>query len=311
MKVPMLRSVALIGAVTLWACPSFAKSPTNVAANAEQAKPAAPAVRTRIAASAQRNENVAVQQIDTNAAKESNVRVGTRATASQFTGLDTEHFAVEHGQPATEALATPALSPASWLAWRSILEPPEQHFQCPYLLSSRSRIAIAAELIRISRQHRSRPTRISDVQRIATEDPGMVNGNVLVPLASERSPLATDPAVRAIVQRFLNAYPAELPNRPDFDPRALNTNAPQRIDEIDGTMRLDRDIAKSRLSASYTLARQRTDAFQLVAGQNPDSEIHNHRLRLALRTAYRRRRSWSSLGSSTGHDPHLLLSRML
>ena len=87
------------------------------------------------------------------------------------------------------------------------------------------------------------------------------------------------------MQRFLNAYPSELPNRPDFDPRALNTNAPQRIDEVDGTSRLDRDIAKSRLSASYTLSRQRTDAFQLVAGQNPDSNIHSHRLRVALRTS--------------------------
>ena len=73
----------------------------------------------------------------------------------------------------------------------------------------------------------------------------MVNGNVLVPLASERTPLTTDPAARAIVQRFLDAYPAQLPNRPDFDPRALNTNAPQVIDAIDGTARLDRDIAKA------------------------------------------------------------------
>jgi hypothetical protein len=113
---------------------------------------------------------------------------------------------------------------------------------------------------------------------------GMVNGNVLVPLASERIPLTTDPAARAIVQRFLDAYPDQLPNRQDFDPRALNTNAPQVIDAIDGTARLDRGLAKSRLSASYTISRQRTDAFQLVAGQNPDSDIHSHRIQLALRT---------------------------
>ena len=59
---------------------------------------------------------------------------------------------------------------------------------------------------------------------------GMVNGNVLVLLAHERIPTATDPALRALVQRFLNAYPAELPNRPDFDERALNTNAPPSRD---------------------------------------------------------------------------------
>jgi hypothetical protein len=30
---------------------------------------------------------------------------------------------------------------------------------------------------------------------------------------------------RAIVQRFLNAYPAELPNRTDINEHALNTNS--------------------------------------------------------------------------------------
>jgi hypothetical protein len=39
----------------------------------------------------------------------------------------------------------------------------------------------------------------------------------------------TDPGIRRIVERFLAAYPNELPNRTDIDPRALNTNAPQLI----------------------------------------------------------------------------------
>jgi hypothetical protein len=58
-----------------------------------------------MAAAAQRNENVAVQQIDTNAAREANIRLGTRATVSQFTALDSTYYAAEHGQPATEVLA--------------------------------------------------------------------------------------------------------------------------------------------------------------------------------------------------------------
>ena len=63
----------------------------------------------------------------------------------------------------------------------------------------------------------------------------MVNGNVLVPLASERTPLTTDPATAALVSKFLAAYPsATCPTGPDFDPRALNTNSPQRIDETRG-----------------------------------------------------------------------------
>ena len=74
---------------------------------------------------------------------------------------------------------------------------------------------------------------------------GMVNGNVLVPLAEERIPLATDPATRSIVQRYLNAYPNVLPNRLDFDPRALNINSPQRIDEVDGTTRLDKPLSQT------------------------------------------------------------------
>ena len=59
---------------------------------------------------------------------------------------------------------------------------------------------------------------------------GMVNGNVLAPLPSERTPLATDPALRDYIQRVLNSYPNEVPNRTDIDPRMLNTNSPQRVD---------------------------------------------------------------------------------
>ena len=53
---------------------------------------------------------------------------------------------------------------------------------------------------------------------------GSVNGNVLVPKSDERTPLATDPAARAIIARFLAAYPTELPNRTEINPRALNTS---------------------------------------------------------------------------------------
>jgi hypothetical protein len=114
----------------------------------------------------------------------------------------------------------------------------------------------------------------------------MVNGNVLVPLAEERTPLTTDPETRAAVQKFFNAYPAALPNRPDFDPRALNTNAPQHIDEIDGTVRLDRGMSpSSRVSATYAITRQQTDAFQLLAGQNPDTDVHSHRAKITWRQA--------------------------
>ncbi|MBI3278678.1 MAG: TonB-dependent receptor, partial [Acidobacteria bacterium] len=97
-----------------------------------------------------------------------------------------------------------------------------------------------------------------------------------------RTALAADPALRSFVNSLLAKYPDELPNRPDFDPRALNTNAPQRIDELNGSLRLDRDAGRdARLALSHALGRQRIDAFQFVAGQNPDTEIHNHRSRIS------------------------------
>ena len=80
----------------------------------------------------------------------------------------------------------------------------------------------------------------------------MVNGNVLVPLAAERTPLTPDPALRTVILRFLGAYPAQLPNRLDFDARALNTNSPQRTDELNANLRLDRRLLGGWLSAAYS-----------------------------------------------------------
>ena len=107
----MQRSAALVGVFALWVWPAFAQTPSTPPPNPSATKTSAPVGRPRIAAAAQRNENVAVQQIDTNAAKESNIRVGTRATASQFAALDSNYYAAEHGQPASEPLALPVIAP--------------------------------------------------------------------------------------------------------------------------------------------------------------------------------------------------------
>lgn len=111
----------------------------------------------------------------------------------------------------------------------------------------------------------------------------MVNGNVLVPRADERTPLATDPATLAIVTRYLRAYPNELPNRMDVHPRMLNRNSPQVIDSLRGGSRLDQATgAKSRLFLDYQFTGQKVDAFQLVAGQNPDTTTRSHKARATL-----------------------------
>ena len=243
--------------------------------------------RARIGSTAQRNENVAVWAIDNNAVKEANIRVGTRATLSQFTSLEGSHFAAEHGQAPGEALLLPSVSsrPAGWHA-----ELFANHQNSAF--NARTFFQVGSVLPSRRNHYGFRgtadagPLGFVTVTGFGRKIRGMVNGNVLVPLASERTPLTTDPAARAIVQRFLDAFPNVLPNRPDFDPRALNTNSPQRIDETDGTVRLDRPTsASSRLSATYGITRQRTDAFQLVAGQNPDMEIHSHRAKLTWRTS--------------------------
>ena len=49
---------------------------------------------------------------------------------------------------------------------------------------------------------------------------------------------ATDPVLRRFVERVLDAYPSELPNRTDISAHALNTNSPQSINTDDATARL-------------------------------------------------------------------------
>ena len=67
---------------------------------------------------------------------------------------------------------------------------------------------------------------------------------------------------RILVSRFLAAYPAELPNRTDINPRALNTNAPQSIDNSDAAVLLEQQIGtRDRLLASYAFLPSRWMRF--------------------------------------------------
>ncbi len=273
------RAAVLLAAAGLLRAQSGGSSPPKPA----EVKPAIVTVtQQRLRTSSQRNENVAVYQIDTNAIKEANVRLGTTPTATLEFAPDVQYYAAEHGRPASESLA---LKPAAaqsgfhgegfWWHQNSVMNA-RTFFQAGPVKPSRRNIwggratgafGKSLALTAIYGQ--------SDIR-------GMVNGNVLVPLADERTPRTTDPAARALIASWLKAYPAELPNRPDFDIRALNTNAPQRIDAIAGTLRADAALPQgSKLIASHTIDRSRTLAFQLVAGQNPDTTIHSQRSRLA------------------------------
>lgn len=253
-------------------------------ANKPKPAPSAERPRSSLGASAQRNENVPVFQIDNEAIKEANIRLGNSITIVPEALVETSYFATEHGRPAAEQVWL--ARPSKLRDWRAELF--ESHlngvfnartfFQVGDVLTSRGNVygaRVSGSLGRLGQLSWSGSQR---------KIRGVVNGNVLVPLANERTPLATDLETRAMVARFLSIYPDQLPNRPDYDPRALNTNSPQRIDEIDTTLRWDKDVNdRGRFSLDYSPRRQRTDAFQLVAGQNPDTEIHSHRARLTYR----------------------------
>ncbi len=252
------------------------------------ARPAAAAKPvTRLGSTAQRNENVVVYLIDTNAIKEANVRVGTRPTAVDEHSPESQYFAAEHGSaPSERVLVRPASLPSNWHGDAGF-----QHQNSVF--NSRTFFQVGGVRPSHRNFYNGRLTgllgRLGALTATFTQRDirGMVNGNVLVPLASERTPLATDPATRTIVQRFLNAYPNETPNRLDFDPRALNTNSPQRIDTVGGTLRLDTPLgAKDKLVLSDSMDRQHILAFQLVAGQNPNTTIHNHRAQIAWLHAF-------------------------
>ena len=242
------------------------------------AKPAAAVKPARLRASGQRNENVPVYQLDNNAIKEANIRLGSNVTLVDQPVAERSWFGREFGGSASELLVPAAVKkPPAWHAdayWnhQNSVFNARTFFQVGKVKPSRR--SLYGGRFQFNLGDRTWISGSGGQRKIR----GMVNGNVLVPLEHERTPLATDPAVYAEVARYLRAFPAELPNRPDFDLRALNTNAPQVIDQTTGALRLDRSVrSDGTLTLFYDISRMREDAFQFVAGMNPDTDIHNHR----------------------------------
>ncbi|MDE0104724.1 MAG: hypothetical protein OXN89_20305, partial [Bryobacterales bacterium] len=237
---------------------------------------------------ARRNENVQFNLVDTNTLQELNIRLGATATIVTDFQPDRDYYGAEYGRRARPGLHLPpargqgthgnvfwthgnsAFSARSFFQFGDVQPANENRygFRLTGPVTGKTRFTVNASQQRIR---------------------GQVNGNVLVPLPNERTPLLVDPAsgertdpdTWAIVEQLLGAYPAELPNRPDIDPRALNTNAPQRVDTDSANLRLDRDLAtRGKLGLSYVFTSQSVDAFQFVRGRNPDTEIKNHRPRI-------------------------------
>ena len=94
---------------------------------------------------------------------------------------------------------------------------------------------------------------------------GFVNGNIRVPLPSERTPTTQDPETFAIVAALLQAYPQEDPNLPNVTLRQLNTNAIRRIDSLDWNLRLDYSVSdRDSLAFQYTLFDYSEEPYELV-----------------------------------------------
>lgn len=248
------------------------------------------------AGESRRNENVQFNLVDNNALKELNVRLGATATIVQEFRPEQNYFSSEYGNiPA----ATLHLGKAARAGWHGNLF--FNHLNSVF--SARSFFQVGP--VKPALEHRYgfqtgfAPWQGGYLSFSGAQDKlrGNVNGNVLVPRLDERTPLTTDPAQRALIAKFLAAYP--LPNRADANSRALNNNATQVIDNNDAGVRLEQDIGKrSRLLASYQFVSQTVDAFQLVAGQNPDTRTKSHRARLSWLQQW----SATTLNLSIGFD---------
>ena len=239
-----------------------------------------------------RNENVDITLIDNNVQKELNIRMGTTATIVRSFDADKGYFGAEFGGPPTGQIHLPAAAKAS--GFHGNIH--ETHNNSVF--SARSFFQVGGV----------KPARTNDygfqlgaplwsgghftVDGNQQKIRGNVNGNVLVPAPDERTPLATDPQLRAFVSRILDSFPDELPNRPE-NPRALNTNAPQQIDGDSIGARFDQAAGEpDALFFNYRFNTQKVNAFQLVKGQNPDTTTRSHNGKMTWN------RTWSARTSS-------------
>ena len=233
------------------------------------------------AGESRRNENVPFNLVDNNALKELNVRLGTTATIINEFHVEQGYFGTEFGNAPTSTIHLPPVAGSRlhgnvYFAHLNSVFSARSFFQVGRVLPAHDNDYGFA--LSIPASHQVVLSLGGSQQKLR----GNVNGNVLVPRADERTPLATDPEIYPIVQRYLAAFP-EPPNRPDANPRALNTNAPQSIDNDQLSARLDVPLnQRDKLAVSYALTFQHVDAFQLVAGQNPNTDTKSHTARLTF-----------------------------
>ena len=87
----------------------------------------------------------------------------------------------------------------------------------------------------------------------------------------------------------------------DIDPRMVNLNAPQSIDNRSNSARIDQRIGqKDRVTMSYNWIAQRVQAFQLIQGQNPDTTTRAHKARLAWNRTVSPSTALTSMNANNG-----------
>src|SRR5579871_319985 len=171
------------------------------------------------AGESRRNENVQFNLIDNNALKDLNIRLGTSATIVTEFQPERKYFGTEFGNSPAGPIHLNALTRSrdfhgglSFTRSDSIFSS-RTFFQVGSVQPAHENdYGITAGLGLWRGAHLTLSGSLQTLQ-------GSVNGNVLVPLPSERTPLTTDPAVYRLIQRWIDAYPKELPNRTDIDPR--------------------------------------------------------------------------------------------
>ena len=233
-----------------------------------------------------RNENVQINLVDTNAARELNSRVGTTATIIEEFRPERGYYAAEYGNAPRNPVHVQAQRGAGvhgnlfWTHNNSVFTA-RSFFQVGSVLPARQNQfggQIGTELWKGA---------FFNANVSKDRNRGNVNGNVLVPLLSERTPLTNDPATRAIVERLLGAYPLLAPNRPDIAVRALNTNSLQSTDTNLASGQLNQKLReKDTLVFRYGFTGQEVDSFQFVKGQNPNTSNKNHNARITWNRAW-------------------------
>ncbi|MGH9838983.1 MAG: TonB-dependent receptor domain-containing protein [Blastocatellia bacterium] len=264
--------------------------PATEKPNEAESKPADAAKRVELnmlgktdasSGESRRNENVQFNLVDNGALKELNVRLGTTATIIREFSPASNYFGAEFGNGPKSSITLPAAIRAGFHGRLY-----ETHLNS--VTSARSFFQVGG--VKPARENDYgfnfgvkawRNARLFiDASQLKIR--GNVNGNVLVPQPDERTPLATDPATHALLRKFLDSYPKELPNRLDINSRALNTNAPQVINNNQANLRLDQTLSgKDSLALQYQFTSQNVDAFQFVKGQNPDTDTKSHLARIA------------------------------